>query len=392
MGTLAITNIGTLVSGDLGKSLLRADTVMVKDGLISQIGQAKEFDLSQVDKIVDAQGSTLTPGFIDSHVHIVFAEWTPRQNAIGYIESYLHGGVTTLISSGEAHLPGRPLDRAGVKALAILAHKAFLNYRPSGVKVIAGRVVLEPGLLEEDFAEMAAEGVWLAKVGLGRIGRPPESVLMTDWAHKHGMKVLMHTGGASIPGTKPIGLDDLIQTQPDVCAHANGGPTGLPQKDLRTLVTETELVLEMVQAGNAKRRGEAIRLAEEIGALPRIVVGTDTPTGTGIISLGILKTLAEICGLCNTPPEKAIALATGNTARVYGLNRGMIEEGREADFVIMDAPLGSVGRDAMEALQEGDIPGISAVIIDGEVLIRKSRNTPPATRMAIVRDRIERRG
>jgi len=58
----------------------------------------------------------------------------------------------------------------------------------------------------------------------------------------------------------------------------------------------------------------------------------------------------------------------------------------------VDAPLGLVGRDAMEALQEGDIPGISAVIIDGEVLIRKSRNTPPATRMAIVRDRIEGRG
>lgn len=384
MATLAITNIGRLVSGDLDKGILPGDTVLVRDGLITEIGSSHDIDLAHVDQLVDANGSTVIPGLIDSHVHIVFADWTPRQNVIGYVESYLHGGVTTLISAGEAHLPGRPVDPAGVTALAVLAHKVFQNYRPHGVKVIAGRVVLEPGLKEEDFAYMASQGVWLTKVGLGRVGRPPESVYMTEWAHKYGMKVLMHTGGASIPGTKPVGLDDLIQTNPDVCGHANGGTTGLPKADLRKLVLETNLVLEMAQAGNAKRMVEAVNLAKEIKALHRFIIGTDTPTGTGVISLGILKTIAEICSLCDIPADKGIAMATGNTAKLYGLNRGIIEVGKEADFVIMDAPLGSVGNDALEALYEGDIPGISAVIIDGKVLVQKSRNTPPATRMAEV--------
>jgi enamidase len=45
------------------------------------------------------------------------------------------GGVTSVISAGKVHLPGRPKDVAGTKALAILAAKSFSNARPSGVKV-----------------------------------------------------------------------------------------------------------------------------------------------------------------------------------------------------------------------------------------------------------------
>ena len=46
--------------------------------------------------MIDAGGMTAIPGLIDSHVHITFGDYTPRQRTVGYLESYLHGGVTTV--------------------------------------------------------------------------------------------------------------------------------------------------------------------------------------------------------------------------------------------------------------------------------------------------------
>ena len=45
--------------------------------------------------VIDADGMTAIPGLIDSHVHVTFGDYTPRQNTVGYLESYVHGGVTT---------------------------------------------------------------------------------------------------------------------------------------------------------------------------------------------------------------------------------------------------------------------------------------------------------
>jgi enamidase len=63
---------------------------------------------------------------------------------------------------------------------------------------------------------------------------------------------------------------------------------------------------------------------------------------------------------------------------------GVIETGREADLCIVDAPVGSVGETALEALSAGDLFGISMVLIDGQIRIGRSRNTPPAARAAEV--------
>jgi enamidase len=40
--------------------------------------------------------------------------------------------------------------------------------------------------------------------------------------------------------------------------------------------------------------------------------------------------------------------------------------------------------DALAAIARGDIPGISAVVIDGRVQVGRSRNTPLAKRLATI--------
>jgi enamidase len=62
----------------------------------------------------------------------------------------------------------------------------------------------------------------------------------------------------------------------------------------------------------------------------------------------------------------------------------VIAPGRAADLCIVDAPVGSVGTTALDALANGDLPGVSMVLVDGAPIIGRSRNTPPAGRMAEV--------
>src|SRR5574341_454561 len=126
-GKLVIRNIGLILSGDLERPILDGDTVVAAEGKIAAIGKLKDVDTAHAAVTVDARGSALCPGLIDSHVHPVFGDWTPRQNQLGWIESFLHGGVTTMISAGEVHLPGRPKDIVGLKALAVTAQRAFAN-------------------------------------------------------------------------------------------------------------------------------------------------------------------------------------------------------------------------------------------------------------------------
>jgi enamidase len=154
-GKLVIRNIGLILSGDIGNPILDADTVIAIDGRIAVIGRQADLDVSGASTMIDAHGTTLVPGLIDSHVHPVAGDWTPRQNQLGWIDSNLHGGVTTMISAGEVHTPGRPRDVVGLKAMAIFAQRTFSAFRASGVKVHAGAPVIEPGLEEHDFKELA---------------------------------------------------------------------------------------------------------------------------------------------------------------------------------------------------------------------------------------------
>ncbi len=383
MSSVLLKNIGTIVSGDISNPVLDGDAILVQDGKIRGFGPEAVLDVSDADVTIDCAGTTVTPGLFDSHCHVVLGDFTPRQNQIGFLESEVHGGVTTFISAGEVHLPGRPKDPAGTKALAILAAKSFSNFRPGGAKVVGGAVILEKGLTRGDFEEMAREGVrTVGEVGLGTIKNPEDAAPMVQWAKACGLTVMMHAGGTSIPGSSTVTAKMVIQTAPDIVSHINGGPTAVALDEVKRLIVETDFALEMVHCGNPKILVEAANLCVEHHALARVIIGNDAPSGTGVIPLGVLRVIAHLASLSAVKPAEALCMATGNTARVHKLPRGMIAEGLEADLVIMDAPMGSVGNDALSAIEAGDVPGVSMVLVDGEIVVSKSRNTPPPVRKA----------
>lgn len=380
-----LTNAGTVLSGRVGAPRLEADAVLVAEGRIAAVGRSSELTVPDGATVIDVGGATIAPGLHDDHVHPVLGDWTPRQRTVDFIDSSLHGGVTTMVSAGEPHTPGRPTDPAGVKALAILAHRSFANARPSGVKVHAGAVLLEPGLTEDDFEEMAAAGVRLVgEIGISGVKDPEVAAEMTRWAQARGMRVMVHTGGASIPGSGVIGADFVVAVRPDVAGHVNGGPTALPLADVERILDETDARIELVHNGNVTMIGRIAALAKERGELARVVVGTDSPAGSGVQPLGILRVMASIASLGGVDGAVAVATATGTTAELHGLDTGILEVGRAADLVVIDAPLGSSASDAVGALEIGDTPAVAVVLIDGEVRVVKSRNTPPAVRTVTV--------
>lgn len=384
-GKVVIKNIGLLLSGDIDHPILDADTIVVHDGLITAVGKQADCDTAQARQTIDARRTCVAPGLIDSHVHPVFGDWTPRQNQIGWIDSTMNGGVTTMVSAGEVHLPGRPKDIVGLKALAITAQRAFENFRPGGVKVIAGAPVIEKGMTEQDFKDLADAGVkLLGEVGLGSVKAGEEAQTMVGWARKYGIQSTIHTGGPSIPGSGLIDKDVILEADADVIGHINGGHTSLPWRHVCELCEKSSRAIEIVHNGNEKIAIEAARAAIELKCPHRVILGTDGPAGSGVQPLGMLRLIALISSFANIPAEVVFGFATGNTARIRQLNCGLIEVGRAADFVFMDRAQHTAGKTLLESVQLGDIPGIGMVMIDGLVRCGRSRNTPPATEIPVI--------
>src|ERR1700756_1673011 len=309
---LVIRNIGLLLSGALEKPILDADTIVAENGKITAIGRAKDVNTEGATTIVNANGTTVAPGLIDSHVHPVAGDWTPRQNQISWIDSYLHGGVTTIISAGGGDTPRRP---AGVKLLG--------------------------------------------EVGLGGVKDGPTARKMVGWARKYGIQSTIHTGGPSIPGSGLIDKDVVLEADTDVVGHINGGHTALPDDQIRCICEGCKRGLELVHNGNERSALFTLRIAREMGDLARVILGTDSPAGSGVQPLGILRMVSMLSSLGEVPAEIAFCFATGNTARMRALDCGLIEIGRAADFVLMDKAQHSPARPFWTACGSATFPALA---------------------------------
>ncbi len=280
------------------------------------------------------------------------------------------------------HLPGRPKDPIGVKALAITAQRTFANFRPSGAKVIAGAPIAEKTMVEEDYAEMARAGItMIGEIGLGTVNTGSEAAKHVAWCRKHGLQTIIHTGGPSIPGSNLISHEVVLEANPDVVSHINGGHTALATGHICQLCEQAKGAIEIVHNGNEKAAITALKTAMELKRTHEIIIGTDAPAGSGVQPLGILRTIAFLASFGGVAPETVFCMATGNTARVRKLDAGLIETGKPADFVFMDRAQHTAGKTLLESVALGDLPGIGMVVIDGIVRCGRSRNTPPADRV-----------
>ena len=388
MTTTLFRNIGTLLSGDIAKPVLEADSVVVTDTKITAIGGAPP---ASVDIDIDVRGATLAPGLWDSHIHPYFGEYSPRQDAFGTILRMVRSGVTCAISAGSGHQPGmylpseklpnvqaksfvavrgspeRARDAAGTKANAIVATKSWQNIRPAGLKLDAGTMFAEDGLTADDFAEVAAAGVRRLKFQRP-ISRRADAEKYRQWAHDNNMMVLIHTGNRSlIKDVAKIG-ESFRVIRPDVASHINGGPTPAPWDDFAWMITESKAVLELCFIGNLPLAVRVMRLALERGEPQRLAIGSDLPGGTGVVPGAILRTIQLLKHLAPEVPVEALyCMATGNTTRGFHQTGGRVAVGEPADLVAWDPVEGSVADTFVECIEYGDRAYPGLVMIDGKI-------------------------
>lgn len=389
MATTFVANIGQLVTGRLGAPVLTDTSLAIDDGVITAVGE----EIARPDRVVDAAGLSVFPGFVDGHVHPTFGEWTPAQDSVGWIGNYLQGGTTSMVSAGELHVPGLQfddLDPELVLGLAFLSRATTGRMRPAGVKVHAGTVLLVPGLTESDFDRMAARGLKHLKFIFYDWNKAPEGEARAyvRWARERGMIVKIHSGGVSRSGSSRIaGYEVISSVDPDIVAHASGGPIPMPDDEIRGLIDDLpDRAFEICSSMNYRATRVVVDHLVLRGGLDRLTLGTDTPGGTGVIPRGMLRTMCYLASVCGLEPADAVAAGTGNTALRHGVPGGLLEPGHPADLVVLGPVVGSTGRDALECLALGDLPGISVVLVDGEPLVAgRSQQTPPPLRLATIR-------
>lgn len=383
MSTTLITDIDVLVTGEIGAPVHRDTQLVLEDGLVASIGE----DVARPDQVISAGGLSVVPGLVDGHVHPTFGEWTPAQNSIGWVHNYLHGGTTTMVSAGELHLPGLAMEALKpelVTSLAVTSLNTTGRVRASGVKTHAGTVLLTPGLTESHFDRLAAEGASQAKfifydwnhLGTG------EPLRYVEWAHERGITVKMHSGGVSRSGSSRVAGYELVSAVgPDVVAHISGGPIPMPDNEIVQTIDHLPGFVEVCSSMNYRATKVAVDRLTERRELHRLTVGTDTPGGTGVIPRGMLRNIGYLASVCGMDPGVAVAAATGNTARAHGLDVGVLAVGRPADLLVLGPITGSMAGDVLDCFELGDLPGIAAVLVDGEPLVLgRSEQTPPPTR------------
>ena len=250
---------------------------------------------------------------------------------------------------------------------------------------MAGAPVIEHGMEEEDFRDLAAAGVTLlGEIGLGSVKDGPTARKMARWASKYGIQSTIHTGGPSIPGSGLIDKDVVLEADTDVIGHINGGHTALPDDQIVCLCESCQSALEIVHNGNERAALLALNTARELDQLDRVILGTDGPAGSGVQPLGILRMIAMLSSLGNVPAETAVCFATGNTSRMRSLRVGIIDIDYAGDFVLMDKAQHAPGNGILKSIEQGNLPGVGMTIIDGIVRSGRSRNTPPAMRLPFV--------
>ena len=381
---LVLHNIGQVLTGVPEEPTLDADTIVIDGGRIASLDSAAA---TTADTVVDCKQMTVAPGLVDTHVHPTLGDYAPKQQSTGYLERMMHGAVTRAISAGEVHAPGRSGAESAL-GIALGAFHSFEHHRPAGMKVHGGAMLLEK---DTDFSHIdrAFESGMriIGEVGVGSLKDPVRAGELSAHARTLGMTVHMHCGCTSDRGPGGdehpyFSAEDVMVVQPSIASHANTFAS-LSDDDIDTLCGDGgPPFVEVVQAGGTRSMLRVVQRLAERGELHRLLIGTDTPTGYGVTSLGVIKTIGDICSLGGVAPETAWAIASGQGARAFGSDGNVVAVGTAADLVVMDASLGSVCDSAVEAIAAGEFPGVAVVITDGVVRVQGSLCTLRSRRVA----------
>lgn len=391
-----------------GAAIAEAD-VAVEHGLIAEVGVGLDGD-----EQVDVSGSTLLPGFFDTHVHVMFGHidtWRHLQTPFSYmfydaiknLDATIRVGITTVRDAGGADLGvKRAVEEGIVRGPRLQISLTMLSqtgghgdgWMPSGTDL----ALVYPGMPSQvvdgvedarrKVRELVRAGADVIKIATsGGVLSPTDSPdqpgfafdeiqMMCEEARAAGLHVMSHAQAAiGIKNAVRAGvrsiehgiyIDDealammlehgtyLVPTLVAPLGVLRAAAAGMPIPD-SVLVKATEVI---------EAHRDSIRRAAAAGV--KIAMGTDAgvvPHGTNLEELQLMTEVGM-------SPTDVLVATTRTAAELMGLERalGTIEPGKRADLVFV----------AGDALDFSDLPGrIERVYKDGELVVDTAAEPAP---------------
>ncbi len=352
---------GTLVDVVTGE--LRAADIGIVGPLIASVHEpASRSDAAQ---LVDASGAFVSPGLIDTHMHIESSMITPA----AYAAAVVARGVTTIV--WDPHEFGNVHGVEGVRWAA----KSIENLPLRAILLAPSSVPSAPGL-ERGGADFDA-GI------LGDI---------LSWPQIGGVAEIMNMRGVIDRDPRMSGIVQAgLVSEKLICGHARG----LKDADLNAfmvagvssdheLVSAEDLMAKLRAGLTIELRGshdhllpEFVEALNALGHLPQtLTLCTDDVFPDDLLRGGGLDDVVRRLARYGLKPEWALRAATLNAAQRLGrADLGLIAAGRRADIVVFEDLSGFSARHVLaggRAVAEAghmlvDIPACDAAALEGSM-------------------------
>jgi imidazolonepropionase-like amidohydrolase len=354
-----------------GTGVIPETTVVVEDGLITQIGP--DSSIPEGVAVVDGEGLTLLPGLIDSHVHTFYREALQQELVFG-VTTVLDMFTDPSLAAGlRAEQEAGPLtDRAGFLSSGPLATAPGGHGTQFGISV---PTLTSPDQAEQWVLDRVAEGADYIKVILEsgeELGMPQPTLdeetlrAVVSAAHGQGMLVITHVQTLEMARLAlDAGTDGLAHIMVDAVADTafvqqavDSGLFVIPTLTVFQSIGAGEPVDQSISgdeflapflsaadlqslaspytgfAGLSREYGfENVRLLYEAGV--PLLAGTDAMNPGTAYGASMHREL-ELLTVSSLTPLDALAAATSVPARVFGLEgRGVIEVGAHADLLLV---------------------------------------------------------
>ena len=364
-GSILIRN-ATIVTLNRDGDIYHDGYVLVRDGRIVSAGQGSVPDVA-VGRTVDASGLVVMPGLVDLHFHTdierggysesleveeaLFQHWYPMMRNLdaetayaGALHSYvraLRGGTTT-VNDMFRHVES--LARAA-RTVGIRATLSSLVARPEdGLDVLEDNLAAFHACAEQpdDLVRVVVGIEWIP---LATAGMLREAARM---ATEVGTGLHIHLSESQqevetcrqVFGARPVRVayDHGLLGPSTVAAHC----VWLTDEDI-SMIAETGTHVSHNPAANSKL-GEGIAPARSLlEAGVNVGLGHDSTEGNNTMDMfDVMRTAAYLQRALYADPMlmpagQVLRMATANGARALDVDAGVIESGRKADLILVEA-------------------------------------------------------